>query len=125
MILAETFDHAVSILSTLRLSLPTIEAAPPTQRSSELSLTDRFQGLGLSASFKDDIDPLDAIVVLDADGKRRLVLPFGWAGGRQMIDETAGQYVLQRCKCTLLDAVAALEAEKHSEQSGDHDMDWT
>jgi hypothetical protein len=57
--------------------------------------------------------PLDAIVVLDAEGKRRLVLPFGWGAGRHVSDRVAGAAVKERYSEILLDSIKALEAEKH------------
>jgi len=63
--------------------------------------------------------PLDAIVVLDAHGKRRLVLPFGWGAGRHVLDPVAGVAVKTRYSEILLDSIKALEAEKHRTDSSD------
>lgn len=41
-----------------------------------------FVRLGLLHPLGGGDFPLDALVVIDANGKRRLVLPFGWGGGR-------------------------------------------
>jgi hypothetical protein len=65
-----------------------------------------FVHLGLSHPLGGDL-PLDALVVIDARGKRRLVLPFGWGGGRHVGTpggrgvQTALMELLRKCIQTL------------------------
>lgn len=51
--------------------------------------------------------------MLDANGKRRLVLPFGWGAGRHVVDPVAGVAIKERYSEILRDSIKALEAEKH------------
>ncbi|KAF2281003.1 uncharacterized protein EI97DRAFT_368336 [Westerdykella ornata] len=60
-----------------------------------------FIQLGLSHPLGGDL-PLDALVVLDGRGRRRLVLPFGWGGGRYAIGHGGGVRVVRTAFVELL-----------------------
>jgi hypothetical protein len=55
--------------------------------------------------------PLDALVVLDRDGRRRLVLPFGWGAGK-LVDTPAGRSIQTRFIDLLRQCVETLEMER-------------
>lgn len=56
--------------------------------------------------------PLDAIVVIDTKGRRRLVLPFGWGVGRYaFVDVAAWEMVSAKMMQILKSAVAELVRE--------------
>jgi hypothetical protein len=55
-------------------SLPLIQAVEPSNN--------HFVRLGLLHPLGGGKFPLDALVVLDRRGRRRLVLPFGWGAGK-------------------------------------------
>jgi hypothetical protein len=55
-------------------SLPLIQAVEPSNN--------HFVRLGLLHPLGGGKFPLDALVVLDQRGRRRLVLPFGWGAGK-------------------------------------------
>jgi len=106
LILTSSFSHVASILSTQSCSFPIVEVngTPPKP----------FLQLGLLHPLGGGKEPLDAIVVLDTKGKRRLVLPFGWGAGRHILDHVAGSAVKERFSDILRDGIKALEAEKHN-----------
>jgi len=60
--------------ATTTHSLPLVQAVGPSYN--------HFVRLGLLHPQGGGQSPLDALVVLDAQGRRRLVLPFGWGAGR-------------------------------------------
>ena len=66
--------HALSTSPTTSYSLPLIQAVG--------SGYNHFVRLGLLHPLGAGQLPLDALVVLDARGRRRLLLPFGWGAGR-------------------------------------------
>jgi hypothetical protein len=72
-----------------------------------------FLQLGLLHPLGGGKEPLDAIVVLDTKGKRRLVLPFGWGAGRHILDPVTGFTVKERFSDILRDSIKAIEAESH------------
>jgi hypothetical protein len=55
---------------------------------------------------------MDAIVVIDPDGRRRFVLPFGWGAGKMVMDRERGERDVQRLGEMLLAAVTELEEER-------------
>jgi hypothetical protein len=55
--------------------------------------------------------PLDALVVLDRNGRRRLVLPFGWGAGKH-VDTPAGRSIQTQFTNLLGRCVEALEGER-------------
>ena len=105
LILASSFPRIASILTAPQCSLPVVEVhgTPPKP----------FLQLGLLHPLGGGKEPLDAIVVLDTKGKRRLVLPFGWGAGRHIHDPVAGSAVKERFNDILRDSIEALEAESH------------
>lgn len=105
LILASSFPQVASILTALQCSLPVVEVhgSPPKP----------FLQLGLLHPLGGGKEPLDAIVVLDTKGKRRLVLPFGWGAGRHILDPVAGSTVKERFNDILRNSIRALEAESH------------
>jgi len=52
---------------------------------------------------------LDALVLVDPDGKRRLVLPFGWGAGRLASQNKA---LGERYRDVLVGAVKSVEGER-------------
>lgn len=83
-------------------SLPLLQAATPT--------CNHFVRLGLMHPLGGGTFPLDALVVIDRQGRRRLVLPFGWGAGRHA-DTPAGRSVQRRLMGLLGDCVGVLERE--------------
>ena len=106
LILASSFPRTASILTALQYSLPIVEVngTPPKP----------FLQLGLLHPLGGGKEPLDAIVVVDAKGKRRLVLPFGWGAGRHILNPIASSVVKERFSDILRDSIKALEAELHT-----------
>jgi hypothetical protein len=66
--------------------------------------------------------PLDAIVVIDTNGKRRLVLPFGWGAGLHVIDPLTGAMFQGRLAALLNDGIKALEKERHKSRKDFYDI---
>lgn len=54
--------------------------------------------------------PLDALVVVDKKGRRRLVLPFGWGAGKH-VDTPAGRSIQGRMMMLLKHCIETLEKE--------------
>ena len=54
---------------------------------------------------------MDALVVLDPQGRRRLVLPFGWGAGKHAATP-AGRGIQVQLMGLLRDCVQALEQER-------------
>lgn len=71
-----------------------------------------FLKLGLLHPLGGGQRPLDAIVILDTAGRRRLVIPFGWGAGRNVGDLVTGPIIRQRFLTLLQDSVTQLEREK-------------
>ncbi|OJD32781.1 uba3-binding protein but1 o42666 [Diplodia corticola] len=57
---------------------------------------------------------MDALVVLDPRGRRRLVLPFGWGAGRHVGEAVGGCEVQERLMAVLSEALRELEGEEAS-----------
>jgi hypothetical protein len=58
-------------------------------------------------------------VVVDPDGKRRLVLPFGWGAGRFVMDRGRGRRDVRRLGEVLERVVRELEEEKGKARDAD------
>ncbi|KAF1971476.1 hypothetical protein BU23DRAFT_183200 [Bimuria novae-zelandiae CBS 107.79] len=88
--------------STATYSLPLIQAVGPGYN--------HFVRLGLLHPLGGGEHPLDALVVIDAQAKRRLVLPFGWGAGKHA-DTPAGRIVQTRLMDLLRMCVETLAGE--------------
>jgi hypothetical protein len=84
-------------------SLPMIQAATPSNN--------HFVRLGLLHPLGGGKFPLDALVVLDQNGRRRLVLPFGWGAGKHA-GTPAGRSIETRLMGLLRTCVEKLEQER-------------
>ncbi|KAF2854827.1 hypothetical protein T440DRAFT_464959 [Plenodomus tracheiphilus IPT5] len=84
-------------------SLPLVQAATPSYN--------HFVRLGLLHPLGGGKFPLDALVVIDSCGRRRLVLPFGWGAGRHA-DSAAGGGIQGRLMGLLRECVEGLEGER-------------
>lgn len=104
LILTSTPKDALYTTSSDPFVLPIVEAKG--------NPANHFLKLGLLDPLGDGKRPMDAIVLLDASGKRRLVLPFGWGVGRHVTDILVGQVVLDTYPAVLEESVEALENEK-------------
>ncbi|KAH7391827.1 hypothetical protein BKA66DRAFT_458544 [Pyrenochaeta sp. MPI-SDFR-AT-0127] len=97
-------DPSSHVLSTTApFSLPLIQAATPSNN--------HFVRLGLLHPLGGGKFPLDALVVLDRHGRRRLVLPFGWGAGKHAATP-AGRSIQMRLMGLLQSCVKTLEAER-------------
>ncbi|KAF1953870.1 hypothetical protein CC80DRAFT_476717 [Byssothecium circinans] len=88
--------------STASFSLPLIQAVGPGYN--------HFVRLGLLHPLGGGEFPLDAIVVVDAKARRRLVLPFGWGAGKHA-QSAAGGVVQERMMELLRNCVQTLARE--------------
>ncbi|KAL7774761.1 hypothetical protein CFE70_005675 [Pyrenophora teres f. teres 0-1] len=88
-------------------SLPLIQAATPSNN--------HFVRLGLLHPLGGGKFPLDALVVLDGKGRRRLVLPIGWGAGKH-VDTPAGRMAPHGVFVAEMDVAGSLsnELEKKS-----------
>jgi hypothetical protein len=93
-----------SALSISSISLPVVEA--------QGNPANHFLKLGLLHPLGGGREALDAIVIIDPTGKRRLVLPFGWGAGRHVDDPVTGVAVQRRFAELLRNGVRALERER-------------
>jgi hypothetical protein len=84
------------------LSLPMIQAVGPSYN--------HFVKLGLLHPLGGGKFPLDALVVVDTKGRRRLVLPFGWGAGRHA-STAAGRIIQDRLMKLLLKCIQDLVEE--------------
>ncbi|CAN9175898.1 unnamed protein product [Alternaria alternata] len=89
--------------SSAPFSLPVIQAATPSNN--------HFVRLGLLHPLGGGKFPLDALVVLDKQSRRRLVLPFGWGAGKHA-DTPAGRNIQMRLMGLLKSCVATLVREQ-------------
>lgn len=96
----EPSTHRLS--SSAPFSLPIIQAATPSNN--------HFVRLGLLHPLGGGKFPLDALVVLDKQSRRRLVLPFGWGAGKHA-DTPAGRNIQLRLMGLLKSCVSTLERE--------------
>ncbi|KAJ4300996.1 hypothetical protein N0V90_003085 [Kalmusia sp. IMI 367209] len=88
--------------TTVAYSLPLIQAVAPGYN--------HFVRLGLLHPLGGGEYPLDALVVIDGRGKRRLVLPFGWGAGKHA-GTPAGRIVQTRLMDLLRQCVETLVRE--------------
>lgn len=93
-------SHVPSTAS--RMALPMLEAITPANN--------HFVRLGLLHPLGGGKLPLDALVVLDPRGKRRMMLPFGWGAGKHA-GTLAGKGIQARYVELLRHCVEVLEAE--------------
>jgi len=70
-----------------------------------------FVKLGLLHPLGGGSYPLDALVVLDTKGRRRLVLPFGWGAGRHAGNIGGGKTVQKTLMDMLKKCVQQLRLE--------------
>lgn len=97
-------DPATHVPSnTVSFSLPLIQAVNGSQN--------HFVKLGLLHPLGGGHLPLDALVVVDPKGRRRLVLPFGWGAGKHA-GTPAGRGVQNSLMAKLKECVAALASEE-------------
>ncbi|OCK82459.1 hypothetical protein K432DRAFT_293163 [Lepidopterella palustris CBS 459.81] len=94
-------SHTPSV--SVPFSLPLIQAVGPSWN--------HFVRLGLLHPLGGGQVPLDALVVVDAKGKRRLVLPFGWGAGRHVGDVGGGKMVQERLMGMLRKCIEELQRE--------------
>jgi hypothetical protein len=104
LILARSSGALSSMLASSSLSLPIVEA--------QGNPASHFLKLGLLHPLGGGQRPLNAIVILDTTGRRRLVIPFGWGAGRHVGDLVTGPIIRQRFLTLLQDSVTQLEREK-------------
>ncbi|KAF2683430.1 hypothetical protein K458DRAFT_305049 [Lentithecium fluviatile CBS 122367] len=83
-------------------SLPLIQAVGPNYN--------HFVRLGLLHPLGGGEHPLDALVVIDTSGRRRLVLPFGWGAGKHA-GTPAGRIVQTRLMDLLHTCISMLARE--------------
>ncbi|KAF2033773.1 hypothetical protein EK21DRAFT_57795 [Setomelanomma holmii] len=88
--------------SSAPFSLPMVQAVDPPNN--------HFVRLGLLHPLGGGKFPLDALVVLDRCGRRRLVLPFGWGAGKHACTP-AGRSIRTRFMDLLRSCVETLERE--------------
>jgi hypothetical protein len=92
------------LIPTLSISLPAVEAHgnPPNH----------FLRLGLLQPLGGGSKALDAIALIDPDGKRRLMLPFGWGVGKYVTDAVGGKLVQDRYLELLRKGITEIEEER-------------
>ncbi|CAI6341860.1 unnamed protein product [Periconia digitata] len=88
--------------SSAPFSLPLVQAVGPSYN--------HFVRLGLLHPLGGGEHPLDAIVVIDSQARRRLVLPFGWGAGKHVATPAGGMIQTQLMKL-LRNCVHTLEGE--------------
>jgi hypothetical protein len=88
------------------ISLPVVEA--------QGNPANHFLKLGLLHPLGGGRQPLDAIVIIDPSGKRRLLLPFGWGAGRHVTDPMTGAVIKRRFADLLRNGVQDLERERNA-----------
>lgn len=84
-------------------SLPLIQAVTPSNN--------HFVRLGLLHPLGGGKFPLDALVVFDGKGRRRLVLPIGWGAGKH-VDTPVGRSIQVRLMGLLKTCIERLERER-------------
>ncbi|KAF2435113.1 hypothetical protein EJ08DRAFT_730227 [Tothia fuscella] len=114
LILTNNPSTAISALSSSPYTFPIVEA--------QGNPANHFLKLGLLNPLGNGKQPLDAIVLLDASGKRRLVLPFGWGEGRHVGGLLTGQVVLDTFAVVLEESVRVLEGEKRRGKKDFYDV---
>ncbi|ORY12113.1 hypothetical protein BCR34DRAFT_624473 [Clohesyomyces aquaticus] len=84
-------------------SLPLVQAVGPDYN--------HFVRLGLLHPLGGGHHPLDALVVVDPRGRRRMVLPFGWGAGRHAADVGGGKTVQAEMMDRLRSCIQTLAQE--------------
>ncbi|KAH7073029.1 hypothetical protein BKA63DRAFT_56086 [Paraphoma chrysanthemicola] len=97
----DPYTHNLS--SNASFALPMIQAVDPPNN--------HFVRLGLLHPLGGGKFPLDALVVLDHKGRRRLVLPFGWGAGKHA-GTPAGGSIRTRMMGLLRGCIETLEMER-------------
>jgi len=122
------YDLLCSILPDLYSISPSLQAlvlcrnpsshSPSASASFSLPLIqavglsyNHFVRLGLLHPLGGGQCPLDALVLVDSRGRRRLLLPFGWGAGRHVADIGGGKTVQDRLMDLLTKAVGELQKE--------------
>lgn len=88
--------------TTATFSLPLISGLDPPNNY--------FVRLGLLHPLGGGKFPLDALAVVDQQGRRRLVLPFGWGAGKHA-DTPAGKSIQGKMMMLLRHCIETLEKE--------------
>jgi len=81
-----------------------------------------FLQLGLLHPLGGGKTPLDALVLIDGQGRRRLVVPFGWGAGKHVGEQVYGGAVKARLMGALREGVAGLERERVEAEKGEDVM---
>lgn len=92
-------------------ALKPLLSASPLVFSAVEPRSKHFLELGVLHPLGGGRQPLDALILIDAVGLRRLVLPFGWGAGKYVADPVTGAAVLDRFTALLGSSVAELERE--------------
>jgi len=111
LILTHTPKDLAQAISIASISLPIVEA--------QGNPANHFLKLGLLHPLGGGRQPLDAIVIIDTAGKRRLVLPIGWGAGRHASDAVTGTVIQRRFAELLQESVKTLEAERTEQKKKD------
>ncbi|TID27740.1 Bifunctional dethiobiotin synthetase/7-8-diamino-pelargonic acid aminotransferase [Venturia nashicola] len=111
LVIARSPTALSSIMASSPVSLPIVEA--------QGNPANHFLKLGLLHPLGGGQRPLDAIVILDTAGRRRLVIPFGWGAGKHVGDLVSGPAIQQRFLTLLQDSVVELEREKAKSKKKD------
>jgi hypothetical protein len=97
-----------AVPAAMTLTFPTIRPSNPVRTYTSLGISHPFGGRPMA---------LDAVVLMDRAGRRRLVLPFGWGAGKYAADEQGGGLVIQeRLADALVTAVGHAEEEWKEER---------
>lgn len=91
--------------------IPPEESIGILEFSAARSTPNYFLKLGLLHPLGGGNEPLDAIVVLDANHRRRLIVPFGWGAGRHIFDAAGGRIVQERLMHALEAGLVELQNE--------------
>ena len=83
----------------------------PVALTSVCARSSDFLKLGLLHPLGGGQQPLDAMVIVDHNMLRRLVLPFGWGAGKHVEDLVTGPAVRQRFAGMILDGLFQLSKE--------------
>ncbi|KAK3060596.1 hypothetical protein LTS18_008194 [Coniosporium uncinatum] len=81
-----------------------------------------FLRLGLLHPLGGGKTPMDALVLIDGQGRRRLVVPIGWGAGKHVGEWAYGNVVMQRLMEALREGVLGLEKERVEMEKGEDIM---
>jgi hypothetical protein len=103
LLVTRSHQRADELNAKLPLAFPAVQVVgnPPTH----------ILRLGLIQPLGGGSKALDAIVLIDPNGKRRLILPFGWGAGRHIANQVGGNLIQQRFQTELENGVARLSRE--------------